>query len=227
MRLLVADRPHRVAADRHHHIDDLLAHRRAVDAAAAGDQHVWLERRAAQEMIDAGRQRLDPFQPRRAGEHEILHLDAEHHHDIDIAKIARDFAFVVEELKLQRGKFFAQRIAIHLGMNVDDENFGHERSGSLRQGWREATDQVAEVEPSISRHCCRRCPAAAAPPAARDRELARLLRRLERIIGREHHAVLPSAASVQLSGSAEHMPDVVTTIFCLMYSDGGLASLTP
>ena len=76
-------------------------------------------------MIDAGRQRLNPFEPRRAAEHEILNLDAEHHHDIDIAKIARDFAFVVEELKLQRGKFFAQRIAIHFGMNVDDENFGH------------------------------------------------------------------------------------------------------
>ena len=31
----------------------------------------------------------------------------------------------------------------------------------------------------------------------------------------------------QLSGSAEHMPDVVTMKFSLMYCDGGLASLTP
>ena len=31
---------------------------------------------------------------------------------------------------------------------------------------------------------------------------------------------------VQLSGSAEHMPDVVTTMLSLMYCDGGLASLT-
>ena len=47
-------------------------------------------------------------------------------------------------------------------------------------------------------------------------KFAGLLRRLERIIGGEHHAIGPSAASVQLSGSAEHMPDVVTTMFFLM-----------
>jgi len=88
--LLVADRPHRVAADGHHHIDDLLAHRGAVNAAARGDQHVWLERRTAQEMIDAGPQRLDPLQPRRAGEHEIPHLDAEHEHHVDVGKLAGD-----------------------------------------------------------------------------------------------------------------------------------------
>jgi hypothetical protein len=76
-------------------------------------------------MIDAGRQRLNPRQPRRTGEHEVLHLDAEHHHDIDIAQIARDFAFVVEELKLQPRKFIAKRIAINFGMDVNDEDFGH------------------------------------------------------------------------------------------------------
>ena len=125
-------------------------------------------------MIDAGRQRLNPLQPRRAGEHEILHLDAEHDHDVDIAQIARDFAFVVEQLKLQRGKFFAQRIAIHFGVNVDDENFGH-ACGRPRylaalpkaMSWRSGSASGDVIE-----------------------KLARLLRRLEGIIGGEHHAVL-------------------------------------
>jgi len=42
-----------------------------------------------------------------------------------------------------------------------------------------------------------------------------LLRRLERIICGKHYALMSQWAMVQLSGSAEHMPDVVTRKFSL------------
>jgi hypothetical protein len=77
-------------------------------------------------MIDAGRQRLNPFKPRRAGEHEIAYLDAEHDHHIDAGKFAGHLLRAVEQRELQRGKFLAQLVAVLLGVNVDDKDFaGH------------------------------------------------------------------------------------------------------
>ena len=123
--LMVLDLARRIAAHRHHHIDDLLAHRRAVNAAAAGDENVGLERRAAQEMIDPGRQRLNPFHPRRTGEHVVAQLDAEHDHDVDVGEVARHLRRAAEQCELQVRKFRPQSIAIHFGVDVDDKNFCH------------------------------------------------------------------------------------------------------
>ena len=44
---------------------------------------------------------------------------------VDVGEVARHLAPVVEQCELQRGKFLAQPVAIHLGMDVDDEDFGH------------------------------------------------------------------------------------------------------
>ena len=57
-------------------------------------------------------------------------------------------------------------------------------------------------------------------------EVPGFFRLLEWVVGAEHDRSWPSAAMVQFSGSAEHMPDVVTMMFSLMYCDGGFASLT-
>src|SRR6478735_5094847 len=52
------------------------ARRRAVNAAPAGEQRFPLERRAAQDVVDAGRQALHPLQPRRALIEFVFQLDA-------------------------------------------------------------------------------------------------------------------------------------------------------
>ena len=129
--LMVFDLARRIAADRHHHIDDLLAHRRAVNAAPAGDENVGLERRAAQEMIDPGCQRLNPCQPRRADEHVIAQLDAEHDHRVDVGQIARHLCGAAEQRELQLREFRLQPVAIHLGVDVDDKNLCTHANGML------------------------------------------------------------------------------------------------
>ncbi len=82
-------------------------------------------------MIDAGRQRLNPFKLRRAGEHEIPDLDAEHEHHVDVGEIAGNLLRTVKQRELQRGKRVTQPVAILLGVDIDDENFGGHEGGGL------------------------------------------------------------------------------------------------
>ena len=76
-------------------------------------------------VIDAGRQRLDPLQTRRAAEHVVAQLDAEHDDDVDVGKVAFHLVGVTEQRKLQLRKFGLQRVAVHVRVNVDDESLGH------------------------------------------------------------------------------------------------------
>ncbi len=122
-----------VPARRHHHIDDLLAHRRPMDAAAASDQHVGLERRTAQEMIDASRQRLNPFQSLGGSDDLVRHLDTEADQHIDVGDVAERLVFAARQYELQTGKLGAQPIAIHLGMDVDDQDLGVHAGGKANR----------------------------------------------------------------------------------------------
>ena len=64
-------------ADRQHQVQNGFAHRGSVDAPAAGENDVTGQGLAAQEMIDAGRERLHPFQLRHAREQLVCDAHAE------------------------------------------------------------------------------------------------------------------------------------------------------
>ena len=85
------------AGNAHHQKHDGLAHRRAVNAAPAREQRFRLERRAAQNVVDAGRQALHPFQPRRALIEFVFQLDAERDQHVDIGEVGRQFAGLMRE----------------------------------------------------------------------------------------------------------------------------------
>ena len=62
--VLRAGRARQVARQRQHIGDGRFRHRRAVDAADIGDQHLFAERGQVDDVVDAGAERLDPFQLR-------------------------------------------------------------------------------------------------------------------------------------------------------------------
>ena len=158
-----------------------FAHRRPVNAGAAGDDYIRLERRAAQEMVDAGGERLDPFQLRRTGEHIVTDFDAEHDHHLDTRQVAGDRSGVLEQGELQRGKFRLQPVAIHLGVDVDDEDFcGHEvKAGEVGSVFREAEILCRIVEGDVRAHLVRERRVI--------EKFAGFLGGFEWVIGGEHH----------------------------------------
>ena len=74
-------------------------------------------------MIDAGGQRLYPFQVRRATQHGIFDGDAETDQSVDVGKVAAGLRRTMDQRKLQLRKFLAQPVAIGLGVNINDEDF--------------------------------------------------------------------------------------------------------
>lgn len=70
---------------------------------------------------------------------------------VDVGEVAGCPCCAASKCEFQVGKFRAQTVAVHLGVNIDDENFGHEKIYlQLRQGGKPADRRSAASVASIT-----------------------------------------------------------------------------
>ncbi len=82
--LLRAHRARQVTGKRQHEGDGCFRHRRAMNAADIGDQHLFAERGQVDDVVDTGAERLDPFQLGRIAHHMVGHGRREAQQDLGV-----------------------------------------------------------------------------------------------------------------------------------------------
>ena len=143
-----------------------------MDAARRRQDGLAAQIRAAQEMIDPGRQRGDPFQVLRVGDQPVIDRDAEREQHVDGGEIDRNIRRGRRLVHLDAGKPRVELALVDVGELFQDEDLGGHDSPSRRTA---LLTQMSARTLSVERH--------------RVDEVAGLVGLLERIVRREHHPV--------------------------------------
>jgi len=92
-----------------------------MNAARAGDDDVARQRRKAQEVVDAGCQRLNPFQRSHASDDVVVDDHAECDQHVDVGEVGGKLGGVARPHELDVGKLLGDPLGVGLGVNFKDE----------------------------------------------------------------------------------------------------------
>ena len=139
MRGLVPDETRRLVGDGKHQMSDGLAHCRAMNATRTGQQHARPPGRTAEKVIDAGGERLDPFQTHRLAHEVVVHTDPESDEDIDgghLQRQRRQILHCINRLDRVDGQSrtgLSEPLGIMVGMGFEDQDV-HVAYGAFATG---------------------------------------------------------------------------------------------
>ena len=123
-----------VARQRQHIGDGRFRHRRAVDAADIGDQDLFAERGQVDDVVDAGAERLDPFQLGRVAHHVVGHRRGKAQQDVGVGDIGADIVMMADHIDGQLRKPLQQHGLVtgpHRFLDFgEDQHFRHSGSGA-------------------------------------------------------------------------------------------------
>ena len=106
--LLRAHGARQVAGERQHERDGGFRHRRAVDAADIGDDDLFAERGQVDDVVDAGAERLDPFQLGRVAHHVVGHGRGKAQQDVGVGNVRLYQGMVADHVDGQLRELFQQ-----------------------------------------------------------------------------------------------------------------------
>jgi hypothetical protein len=110
--VLGADGAAKPPRQRQHSRERGFRNRRALDAAHIGDDHVVAQSRLVDEIVDAGAERLDPFESRSGGQHIAGQHRSESDKRIGLVDERPDLGMMVNQLDRDLRKALAQAVAI-------------------------------------------------------------------------------------------------------------------
>ena len=127
--VLIAHTVGQPAAQRQHPQDGGFRHRLAMDAADIGDDHLVAQRRLVDDAVNAGPERLDPFQLAGGREHLVAQHRPECHQDLGFGHERCGLGEVIDDVDLQLRKALAQprgvEVANLLRERQQDEQAAH------------------------------------------------------------------------------------------------------
>ncbi|MEJ2434720.1 MAG: hypothetical protein P8Y53_16730 [Pseudolabrys sp.] len=110
-----------------------------MDAADIGDQHVRVERGQVDDVVDAGAERLDPFQLGGVAHHVVRHGRREAQQDVGVGDVGLDLAVVADRMDGQFGEQLLEPRLVAGGHRFldfgEDEDVRHGGRGVLPTVW--------------------------------------------------------------------------------------------
>ena len=107
-----ADGARQIAGQRQHRAERRFRHRRAVNAVDIGDDDVLAQRRLVDEVVDAGAERLNPFQPWRLLQHIVGQHRREGEERVGVRDMRPDLGVMIDQVDREFGKARPQPVAI-------------------------------------------------------------------------------------------------------------------
>ena len=137
-RVLAADRAGQITRQRQHRAERCLRHRRPVDAPDIGHDDVLAQRRLIDEVVDAGAERLNPFQVWRLLQDFGGHHRREGDQSVGVRDMGPDLGMMVDQRHRHVGKALLQAVAVlladRLGQAEQNEDIGHRGGYRHRAG---------------------------------------------------------------------------------------------